>query len=1548
MKKISCRSWMQYALLLCAVLLCACVLFTAPVAASPDDAFVFNGGTFATAQALAVALGSAATAADDTLTLNQDLLLTGPVNITGSMTIIGNGHTIWRGGNNFFLINVSVGILTLGGPSDILIINASTDEFYSNCGLIQVTGSGSELIMNDGVTITGDSENNFYEGGSVCIVSGGNFTMHGGNITDNWAGTGGGVYVSGGSSFTMYGGNITDNRGSDGGGVYVTSGSSFTMHGGNITGNRASGSGGGVRVSDPYPYTGSFFTMDGGKIFGNRAGDGGGVYVGVVGNFTMNGGEIFDNIVTQYGGGVRVYGLNAVFTMNNGKIFNNTAQYGGGVDLEGYGGGSFTMGGGEISGNTATNKGGGIRSSGDVTIDDGEISGNTAQNGGGAFLYGNSFTMHAGKISGNTGSTYAAIGFEKLEFATTSFLMTGGEISHNIAKESDGAAIGFNSSNPIVVIVTITDGSIIHNQGHAISQSGGLNTQGTYNIGGTTLFLNNTGSHFYMKSGDATLNLTGGEYKKGENTVNLLDTSGKTAVYLSGPVTFDADLPFTLNSKDSTVTVNGEFTGMIHSFNPIAEDLDNVALITVDNTKTTQKPSELLSRFALLDTKKWTLVADDNTDTIKTVINKPIALAGSGNVTVTWINATVANVSIRLDPNANDATDVYVRLGSSESQKLSGGTFVKGSTISDLQVTGLTAGTSYSVAAVLKNTGISSSEFTSSNLLDTTSPTPHTVTITGTGGAPLPDGGANLGQGKSMTFGVLVYDASDKLLKDEPVTWSKTGAFTIEGTKTATTITLTGGSSDGTDTLTATAGGATGTASISVTTDTPTKLTVNADKQTIALGDSVSLTPIATDNGGKQFAGYDVEWTVSPSGTIADSKTGAAAAFTPTVAGSYTITASVSDPSLTAQTTITVVAKPTITTQPQSATYIKGQTAAQLTVTASGAALGYQWQKSTDPSFNADVSTVGTNSRTYPPDISTAGTTYYRVNVTNTQNDFVTHTYSSAAMITVLEPTADKIELNKTSVTIQKEGAAAQITATAKNTTLDTNLDTAVITWSIETGGEYVSITQAGNTVTITGKQAGTAVISASSGSAAAKATVIVTDQTVTTHTITASAGTGGSINPNGEIPVVEGSSQGFTITPDTGYEITNVIVDGTSVDAVNYYKFDSVMESHTIAATFTATSYTITASAGPGGSISPSGAVTAAPGDDKSFTITAATGYKIADVKVDGTSVGAASSHTIENIQAACTIRAEFSELPPSTVTITATAGPGGSISPSGAVSVTSGDDKSFSINPADGYKIADVKVDGRSVGAVSSYTIQNIVADHTIAATFTGVPTPVPTGGGSSDGGYSGSTSAGISLTGSVSFGSSVGFTSVDFPQGTTGTVVLNTKPSGIPEPQNSYLVSDISAPSFQGSAQVEFSVPAALIRDQGLGVNDVVLRHYVNGEWVNLPTFFIGEERGAAHYVATTSSFSPFAIVYEKGGASTVEKSTPQPTVAAGTAAATSAATASATNAQASAATPVPTNPAGSAATAAPTLTQAPVPVAGALFGLLAACVMLRRRN
>ncbi len=213
--------------------------------------------------------------------------------------------------------------------------------------------------------------------------------------------------------------------------------------------------------------------------------------------------------------------------------------------------------------------------------------------------------------------------------------------------------------------------------------------------------------------------------------------------------------------------------------------------------------------------------------------------------------------------------------------------------------------------------------------------------------------------------------------------------------------------------------------------------------------------------------------------------------------------------------------------------------------------------------------------------------------------------------------------------------------------------------------------------------------------------------------TITASAGSGGSISPAGSTPVVQGGSQTFTITPATGRHIDDVRVDGVSVGAVTSYTFSNVTAPHTIAASFALDTFLIASSAGANGSIS--GSQTVAWGASATFAITPAANHHVADVLVDGVSVGAVSSYTFSNVTAPHTIAATFAI---DTFLITSSAGANGSIS--GSQTVAWGASATFTLAPAANHHVADVLVDGVSVGAVSSYTFSSVTAPHTIAATF------------------------------------------------------------------------------------------------------------------------------------------------------------------------------------------------------------------------------------
>ncbi len=150
-------------------------------------------------------------------------------------------------------------------------------------------------------------------------------------------------------------------------------------------------------------------------------------------------------------------------------------------------------------------------------------------------------------------------------------------------------------------------------------------------------------------------------------------------------------------------------------------------------------------------------------------------------------------------------------------------------------------------------------------------------------------------------------------------------------------------------------------------------------------------------------------------------------------------------------------------------------------------------------------------------------------------------------------------------------------------------------------------------------------------------------------------------------------------------------------------------------------TQYTISATAGVGGTISPSGNVPVIEGADKTFTITPDSCHTILDVKVDSVSIGAVSSHTFTTVTDDHTINATFAT---KTVYVTASAGQGGTISPVGQQPVQCGGKITFTITPSTGYIIQDVVVNAVSKGPVSSYTIDPVTMNQTIVASFTTTP--------------------------------------------------------------------------------------------------------------------------------------------------------------------------------------------------------------------------------
>ncbi|MEG0090585.1 MAG: S-layer homology domain-containing protein, partial [Oscillospiraceae bacterium] len=164
--------------------------------------------------------------------------------------------------------------------------------------------------------------------------------------------------------------------------------------------------------------------------------------------------------------------------------------------------------------------------------------------------------------------------------------------------------------------------------------------------------------------------------------------------------------------------------------------------------------------------------------------------------------------------------------------------------------------------------------------------------------------------------------------------------------------------------------------------------------------------------------------------------------------------------------------------------------------------------------------------------------------------------------------TVATVSVAPTTASVEK-GKTQQFTATVKGT----NNPPQTVTWTLEGYiGTASSISASGLLTVGSGETAQTITVKATSTFDTTKndtAAVTVTSTPITTYTITASASTGGSISPSGNVTAVRGENKTFTITASSGYSISSVTVDGANQGAISSYTFSNVQAPHTITAAF-------------------------------------------------------------------------------------------------------------------------------------------------------------------------------------------------------------------------------------------------------------------------------------------------------------------------------------------------------------------------------------------
>lgn len=215
-------------------------------------------------------------------------------------------------------------------------------------------------------------------------------------------------------------------------------------------------------------------------------------------------------------------------------------------------------------------------------------------------------------------------------------------------------------------------------------------------------------------------------------------------------------------------------------------------------------------------------------------------------------------------------------------------------------------------------------------------------------------------------------------------------------------------------------------------------------------------------------------------------------------------------------------------------------------------------------------------------------------------------------------------------------------------------------------------------------------------------------------HTVTAVAGTGGTVSPS-SVDVRHGSTTNLTVAPLAGYGIANVTGCGGTLNG-SIYTTGAITTACTVNASFTRNSYTITASAGSGGSITPATRVVE-HGSTATFNVTPAAGYSIASVVGCGGTLSD-NTYTTGAITSACAVSASFTLDAAPQFTISATAGSGGHIEPASIV-INEGGTASFTVTEDAGYSVADVTGCGGTLNG-RTFTTGAITAACSVAATF------------------------------------------------------------------------------------------------------------------------------------------------------------------------------------------------------------------------------------
>ncbi len=214
---------------------------------------------------------------------------------------------------------------------------------------------------------------------------------------------------------------------------------------------------------------------------------------------------------------------------------------------------------------------------------------------------------------------------------------------------------------------------------------------------------------------------------------------------------------------------------------------------------------------------------------------------------------------------------------------------------------------------------------------------------------------------------------------------------------------------------------------------------------------------------------------------------------------------------------------------------------------------------------------------------------------------------------------------------------------------------------------------------------------------------------------------TNGTITPD-ESGIAAGSDRTITYSPDPGFHLESVTVDGTPQDIGTYptsYSFTDINADHTVAVVYAINTYSIDTTV-TNGTISPDeSGITA--GSDRTITYSADPGFHLESITVDGApqDIGThPTSYSFMDINANHTVAVVYAV---STYSIDTTA-TNGTITPDES-GITAGSDRTITYSADPGFHLESVTVDGapQDIGTYpASYSFTEINMDHSISVVF------------------------------------------------------------------------------------------------------------------------------------------------------------------------------------------------------------------------------------